>query len=115
VAEEFYAWEAAHPGASSFSYVRDDPYPYTYPTLATLLEDAAYEKHVDLGQAVSCFQLSKDDKPIYMMWSDLEELTVDFSTQLSGQVEVTAATGETGVEDASNLTLTQDPMLVEAP
>jgi hypothetical protein len=113
VAEEFYAWEAAHPGASSYSYVRGDPYPYTYPTVASFLEGAAYEAHVELGQGVSCFRFSRDEGSIYMMWSDLGERQVDFSVHLPGQVEVTSATGETVVQDSSTLPLTPDPLFVE--
>jgi hypothetical protein len=48
-----------------------------------------------------------------MMWSDLGERTVEVSTQVSGQVAVTDATGETRVQEASNLTLTPDSLFVE--
>jgi hypothetical protein len=93
--------------------VRGDPYPYTYAAVANQPDGAAYEAHVDLGQGMTCFRFSKDDGPIHTMWSDLGEPTVDFSAQLSGQVEVTRATGKTRVEDASTLTLTPDPLLVK--
>ena len=105
IAQEFTAWEVEHPGASSFSYVLDDPYPYTYAVLPTMLEDAVYEEEVDLGEGVTCFRLSKDERPIYLVWSDVGERTVDFSAELSGQVQVTSAAGEQSTEDASALPL----------
>ena len=114
IAREFTAWEAAHPGTSSFSYVRGDPYPYTYATVATKLEDAAYEAHVDLGQGVSCFRFSRDGQPLYMLWSDLGQQTVDLSAHLPGQVQVTDAAGQKSVQDASALVVTQDPLFAEA-
>jgi hypothetical protein len=113
IVDEHHAWEAAHPGVSSFSYVRGAPYPYTYATVAAKLEDAAYEAHVDLGQGVSCFRFSKGGQPIYMLWSDAGELAVDFSSQLSGQVRVTNAAGQEGVQDAAALALSEDPLFVE--
>jgi len=112
IAEEFYAWETAHPGASSFSYVRDDPYPYTYPIIPTKLEDAAYEAHVDLGAGVTCFRFSRDGQPIYMLWSDLGERTANLH-ELSGQVRATDMAGEERVLDAASLPLTEEPLLVE--
>jgi hypothetical protein len=113
IAQEFIAWEAAHPGASSFNYVRDDPYPYTYATMPTKLEGAAYEAHVDLGQGVSCFRLAKDGQPIYLLWSDVGERTVDLSAHLGGQVRVTDSAGGQSAQDASALHLTEAPLFVE--
>jgi len=113
IAQEFTAWEAAHPGTSSFSYVRDGPYPYTYAVVPAMLENAAYEAHVDLGEGVTCFRFSRDGHPIFMLWSDLGERTVDFSRELSGQVRVTDATGEESTLDAAALPLSGKPLFVE--
>lgn len=113
IAEEFYAWEAAHPGASSFNYVRGDPYPYTYAIIPTMLEGAAYEAHVDLGQGVTCFRFLEEGRPIYLLWSDQGERTVDFSAELSGQVQVTDAAGQERTEDASALPLSEERLFVE--
>jgi hypothetical protein len=113
IAEEFEAWETAHPGASSFDYRRGDPYPYAYGIVLAMLQDAGYEAHVDLAPDVSCFRFSRDDQPIYMIWDDLGTQTVDFSTVESGQVRITDVTGSARVEDASALTLTQAPLFVE--
>ena len=62
-----------------------DSYPYTYATLPEMLKETAYESHVDLGAGVSCFRFSKEDQPIYMLWSDSAERTVDFSMEMSGE------------------------------
>jgi hypothetical protein len=112
MAQEFIAWEAAHPGTSSFNYVRADPYPYTYAIVPTMLADAVYEAHMDLGAGVTGFRFSKDGQPIYMLWSDQGERTVDLH-ELSGQVRVTDSTGSERVQDAAALTLTTDPLFVE--
>jgi len=113
IADQFYAWEAAHPGTSSFNYVRGDPYPYTYPTVATKLEGASYEAHVDLGQGVTCFRFSRDQQPVYLAWSDEGKQVVDFSAQLPGQVKLTDAAGATRLAEASTLELTAPPTFVE--
>jgi hypothetical protein len=78
-----------------------------------MLEGAAYEAHVDVGQGVSCFCLSKGGGLIYMMWSDVGEQMVDLSGEVRGQVRVTNAAGEETVEDASALSLTEEPLFVE--
>jgi hypothetical protein len=114
IAQEFYTWEAQHPGASSFSYVVDDPYPYTYEIVPRMLEGAAYEAEVDLGEGATAFRLSKDGQPIYLLWSDAGEQTIDLSAELSGQVHVTDATGGESAQDASALHLTEEPSFVES-
>jgi hypothetical protein len=113
IAQQFYAWEAEHPGVSSFSYVLGDPYPYTYEFLPQKLENADYEANVDLGSGVTCFRLSRDGQPIYLMWSDSGTLSIDFSSQLSGQVHLTDARGQTSLQEASAIQLTEEPLLVE--
>lgn len=113
IVDEFYAWEVAHPGVSSFNYVRDDPYPYTYEVVASMLQDAVYEQHVDLGPGVSCFRFSRDDHRIYMLWSASGEQLIDFSGELSGQVRVTDAEGHESLQNAAELRLTEEPLFVE--
>jgi hypothetical protein len=113
IAQQFYSWEAENPGKSSFSYVLNDPYPYTYEIVPRMLENAAYEANVDLGQAVTCFRLSKDGQPIYLLWSNAGEQTVDFSSQLNGQVLTTDAAGVQSIHEGSSLHLTEEPLFVE--
>lgn len=112
IAQEFTAWEADHPGTSSFNYVRDDPYPYTYPMLPTMLEDAAYEAMVDLGPGVTCFRFSKNGNVIYLLWSDQGQRTVNL-LELKGQVRITNSKGEESISDAANIALTEEPLFVE--
>jgi hypothetical protein len=114
IAAEYEAWEAEHPGTSSFSYVRDDPYPYTYALMPIMLEGVPYVGDVDLAEGITCFHLSKDGEPIYMTWSDMGDRTVDFSAHLSGRVRTTNALGEENPQDASALPLTEEPLFVES-
>ncbi len=113
IASEYEAWEAEHPGTSSFSYVRGDPYPYTYESMPVMLEGAAYEGDVDLGEGVTCYRLSKEGQPIYLLWSDVGEGTVDFSREVAGQVRVTSARGVSGTEEAAALKVSEEPLFVE--
>jgi hypothetical protein len=112
IAREFEAWEAEHPGTSSFSYVRDDPYPYTYAIVPAKLKDAAYEAEVDLGAGVTCFRFSSEGRPIYLLWSDEGERMADLR-DLSGQVRATDAAGEESLVDAAALPLSEEPLFVE--
>jgi hypothetical protein len=112
IGQEYLNWEAAHPGTSSFNYVRGGPYPYTYAIVPTKLDGAAYEAHVELGAGVACFRFSKDGRPIYLLWSDQGERTVNLH-ELSGQVQATNAAGEESVLDAARLPLTGEPLFVE--
>ena len=112
IANEFYAWELAHPGASSFNYVRDDPYPYTYGAFAGVLAGAAYEAHVDLGEGITCLRFSKDGERTYMIWSDQGKQMIDLSLVVSGQVLVTTAAGNEIILNDPMLLLTEEPLLV---
>jgi hypothetical protein len=112
IASEFYAWELACPGASSFNYMRDDPYPYTYGAFAVVLAGAAYEAHIDLGEDVTSLHFSKDGEHIYMIWSDQGEQMVDLSVVASGQVLVTNASGNEIIVSDPVLLLTEEPLLV---
>ncbi len=113
IGDEYLDWEAAHPGTSSFRWVRDDPYPYSYSQVPAMLADAAYEAHVDLGPGVSCFRFSKDGSPVYMLWSDRGERAVDLSSQLSGQVRLTDIAGVETIAEAGSVPLTEEPLFAE--
>jgi hypothetical protein len=62
---------------------------------------------------VTGFRFSKGNQPVYLVWSDAGSQTVDFSTQLSGQVSITDATGQQSTKDAVQLLLTEEPLFVE--
>ena len=112
IANEFYAWELAHPGASSFNYVRDDPYPYDYAAFTDVLAGAAYEAHIDLAEGVTCLHFSKDGERAYMIWSDQGEQMIDLSAVVSGQVLVTTASGIEIILHDPALIVTEEPLLV---
>jgi hypothetical protein len=113
IAAEYEAWEDKHSGVSSFSFQADDPYPYTYELAPIMLEGAAYVGDVDLGEGVNCFQLSKEGHPIYLMWSDIGERTVDFSGEVAGQVRVTKVAGAESTQDSAAIDVTEEPLFVE--
>jgi hypothetical protein len=113
IAREFEDWEKTHPGTSSFNYRKGDPYPYTYPTLVTKLEQAAFESFLDLGIDAAGFQFSTEAGPIYVVWSVVGDTMLDFSGILSGNVRTTDMAGEENVQDASGIPLTEEPLVIE--
>jgi hypothetical protein len=113
IGQEYAAWEAGHPGASSFNWERDDPYPYTYAAMPAKLQNAAYERHLDLGAGVTGFQLAREGQPIYLLWSEDGERTLDLSSYQGGQVRVTNAAGSETFANASAVPLAETPVFVE--
>jgi len=110
--QEYLEWEQAHPGVSSFSYAGRAPYPYTYEVVPTKLEEAVYEARVDLGAGVTCLRFSTHGQPLYLLWCDEGQRTLNLR-ELTGQVRVTDASGAESVLDAAALPLTQEPLFVE--
>jgi hypothetical protein len=113
VGQEYLDWEAAYPGTSSFSYIAGDPYPYTYAHIPALLEDALYDKHINLGTGAHCVRLVKDGAPIYLLWANAGEITIDLSSELSGQVRATGADGRETTLDVAAIPLTVEPVIVQ--
>jgi hypothetical protein len=113
IAQEFETWEVANPGISSFSYVRGDPYPYTYALIPTKLDGADYESHLALGTGVTGFLFSQNGQPILLIWSNQGTQVVDISSAMSGQVRVTSMVNEESLQDAAALQLTEEPVFVE--
>jgi hypothetical protein len=113
IASEFEAWESAHPGTSSFNYMRGDPYPYTFATLATRLEGAAFDRFLDLGTEVTGMRFLIEERPVYLAWSNLGELVLDFSAFLSGTVKTVNMSGEEISQEATAIPLSQEPLLIE--
>ncbi len=113
IAEEYELWEVKLPGTSSFSYLLDDPTPYTYALVPEILDGAAYEAAVNLGPGLNCHQLSRDGQPVYVLWLEEGERRIDFSGQLAGQVSVTDATGQQSQQDASALLVTEEPLFFQ--
>lgn len=115
VAELFYRWEAEHPGTSSFSWERGQPYPYTYADMPILLRDAEYDRALDLGAALAAHRFTRQSGgPIYVLWSWDGEQVVDFSAQIAGQLRVHDGKGNHTTADARALIVTEEPIFVEA-
>jgi hypothetical protein len=138
VAQAFRAWEAAHPSESSFSYpVRErdwDLYPYKLKGLTRELMYDHYEREITAfrDQGVYVHELLKTDGrnwryesgqivsdgptwPIYVLWSESGERTIDFSGVLAGPIKCVA--GRTGIEtaqSASSLRVTEEPIICSA-
>jgi hypothetical protein len=113
IGREYLAWEEAHPGASSFSWVREQAYPYTFEIVPTKLEGAAYEGTLDLDAGVTGYHFSRAGEPVYMLWSDGSARNVDLSGLLEGQIRVTDAFGRETVFDSAAVSVSVEPLLVE--
>jgi hypothetical protein len=113
IADQYIIWEDQHPGTSSFSYKIDDPYPYSYEILPNLLGDAAFEREVDLVEEVTVYQFLQEGKAIYVLWSDKGEVTIDFSSELSGEVTTINSAGLQTVVNSSAITLSEEPLFIQ--
>ncbi len=135
VMKEFRAWEVAHPGESSFSYsarTRDwSVYPYQLKGLTRELMYAHYEQEITTfrAQGVNAHKLLKTNGrnwvyqngrvmstrptwPIYLLWSDAGDRTIDFSGVLSGTVRCVA--GRSGAEiahETAALRVSEEPII----
>jgi hypothetical protein len=113
VGQEYLAWEAEHPNTSSFRYVAGDPYPYSYSVSPTMLEDALYDSKIEFGSGVNCYKFLRNGEPIYVLWSDPGRQTVDFSSEVSGQVQITDRNGVQSFVDSTEVELTEAPLFLE--
>ena len=91
--QRYLHWEAEFPGVSSFSFVDGDPYPYTYSAMPGLLEEAAYDTCLEMGENLNVHRMLRDEKPLYILWTDGGMDTIDFSSQISGDVLTTDGSG----------------------
>lgn len=138
VQDAFLAWEKSHPGQSSFNYpvrVRDwDVYQYQLKGLTRELMYAHYEQEITAfrAQGVNAHKLLKTDGrnwvyqngqivstkptwPIYLLWSDAGEKTIDFSSVLSGTVKCVAGRdGSETVQSAAALHVGEEPIICAA-
>lgn len=138
VAQAFRAWEATHPGQSSFNYpvrVRDwNVYPYQLKGLTRELVYAHYETEITTfrDRGVNVHKLLKTDGrnwryqasrivstgpiwPIYLLWSESGEKTIDFSSVVTGTLK--CASGLGGAETAqstASLRVTEEPIICTA-
>ncbi|KAA3612407.1 MAG: hypothetical protein DWQ01_04465 [Planctomycetota bacterium] len=108
-AEDYFAWESAHPGTSSFSFdslaVDWDTYPYLRP-VAEELGDFLWQADLSLGSGIEAFLLSKGPLNGILLWQDGGSSSVDLSSWLGPKVKII------GLE--SGLWLGDDPTAVPA-
>jgi hypothetical protein len=138
VVKAFTAWEAAHPGETSFNYpvrVRDwEAYPYQLEGLTRELMYAHYEAEITAfrNQGVNAIRLLKTDGrnwryqagqivssgptwSVYLLWSDAGEKTIDFSSIVTGALKCVAGrTGAETVQSSAVLPVGEEPVVCSA-
>ena len=119
-ARAYLAWEASHPGQSSFSFqslqVDWQEYPYLRP-VAECLRDHLWQADQDLGPGVEAYQLAKDGKAAVIAWSDMGSAAIDVTSILGPKARVVGL--ETGTVyqteiDASRITVGVEPVFITA-
>ncbi|MGH9673277.1 MAG: hypothetical protein ACRD44_08850 [Bryobacteraceae bacterium] len=114
VASELKSWEEAHRGQSSFNYARRttdwEAYPYQLRGLTSQLMNSHHESEIPgfRAEGVHAHKLLKTDDqnwsfrggqivsssatwPIYLMWSDEGEVTIDLSGSVASELTCVAA------------------------
>lgn len=99
VAADFVAWEARHPGVSSFHYQPGDPYPYAFPALAEALRATSTQavdlaSTLDLGADVTAYRITRGPRSggsredLVLLWRAAGPAGVDLSGVLGQSVRV---------------------------
>lgn len=65
------------------------------------------------GLLSTAVNFAKEGQPIYLLWSDQGERTVDLSGELGARARVTDAAGMETTMDANALPLTEEPLLAQ--
>ncbi|MCD4775216.1 MAG: T9SS type A sorting domain-containing protein [Candidatus Aegiribacteria sp.] len=112
--QQYLDWEAVNPGVSSFNYVEGDPYPYTYEAMPVLLDSAGYDTFVYLGDNLNVHKMIKREQPIYAVWTNFGTETIDFSSQISGELLTTDGHGNQTFQSSTSLFVTEEPLFVES-
>jgi hypothetical protein len=111
--QQYIAWEETNPGISMFSYVEGDPYPYTYEAMPLLLENASYDIKIDFGDNLNVYRLVKDDKYLYIIWTNQGSVNIDFRDEISGRLKCTDGYGKSYYQSSKNLEVSEEPLFVE--
>jgi len=101
-AEDYFAWETAHPGISSMSAQNTAVDWADYPYLRAVCEELSgwsWSADLSLGSGTTAFLLEKGPHKAVVMWLDAGSATVDLSSYLSGDYRVVDL--ETGIQIAS--------------
>lgn len=125
VAEQFWAWEAAHPGVSSFHYRQGDPYPETFAGLARLLaadQSTAvdYDAELDLGADVMAHRLIRyprqgegKEQPVYVIWREHDGAMLPDLTGVVGEARsLDPRSGATRNVDPRALAIGEEPLVL---
>jgi len=112
VVKRYEEWEKTHPGVSSFSYIKGEPYPYTYETFINRLKDAEYKNTLNI-QGVMGFKLMRGNRAMYLMWSQQGEKELDFSKELLGNIRVIDAGGNETLQPSRAIHLSEEPIIIE--
>ncbi len=114
--EDYFAWEAAHPGVSSFdsngSYLDWNDYQYLRAVCQELWE-AQHAADLNMGGGITAWHLNKGPKNIVVAFSDSGAVTEDFSAYVSNPCRVVGA--ETGLltgDDSASVTLESEPVII---
>lgn len=121
IGEEYLAWEAAYPGASSFPEDADEVDWEEYPWLRAVAEelyDTQWVAELALGGGVVAHHLTRGPVDVVVLWRDAGAATVDLSGLLNPVVRVIGA--ESGLllgTDSASVAVGPEPVIVseEAP
>ena len=111
--QKYLNWETHNPGRSSFSFVDGDPYPYTYEAMPAVLDEAAYDARIEMGENLNVHRMVKDGKPMYVVWTNSGTDTIDFSPWITGIVVITDGHGSQSTCPSSQLILSEEPLFIE--
>lgn len=111
--QQYIDWEKVNPDVSMFSYVEGDSYPYTYKAMPIILDGADYDSMIDFGENLNIYKMIKDDKPIYIIWTNSGEEIIDFSSEISGKLKCTDGHGNVHNINSKNLAVSEEPLFVE--
>ncbi|HLA76168.1 MAG TPA: hypothetical protein VJU18_01185 [Vicinamibacteria bacterium] len=124
VAASFLDWEARHPGVSSFHYQAGDPYPYSFPALASALHASSSQVvdllgSVELGSGTSAYRLLRgtrsgtEKEELLLAWRAAGSANVDLSALWPGSLRVMdGASGREETASATAVPVGPDPVLV---
>jgi hypothetical protein len=116
VAEAFWAWEAAHPGQSSFSYTPGNPYPYSYHGLVNLLAYNHHQEEINtwLPQGIHVHALAdSSDHERWLLWKDNGQAIINFSSVYSQPLlSYDPISGQAANVSPTSVTVTEEPLLL---
>ena len=111
--QQYLDWENENPSVSMFSYIPGNPYPYTYEALPEILDEADYDSKINYGENLNIHKMIKNNTPMYIIWTDSGEETIDFRDELFGKLKCTDGHGNVKYCLSKELTVSEEPLVVE--